>query len=281
VAIDLLLGCRELRAIVCVGAAIAIPSDARDKNQEFQAIPAGNIEIEKRRRGAPRPRALVIRPMGLGRPHMATENGRGGELIYRAHENPPLPSAKATDADWAALDETTERHWKDVVADFTEAMLDIDRAATAREIGDLKRAIHELELKVAETSGAVRVLRTGKSLCVRGTFIPGTRYEQYDVVAVNGCSFIAREDNPGQCPGEGWQLLASAGRRGARGFVGPKGERGEPGESATAGPGFKAFHVDRKTYTMSIITTDGQVHALPLRGLFEQFLSDVREGLEL
>ena len=58
-AIDLLLGCRELRAIVCVGAAIAIPSDARDKNQEFQAIPAGNPEIEKRRRGALRPRAAM------------------------------------------------------------------------------------------------------------------------------------------------------------------------------------------------------------------------------
>jgi hypothetical protein len=36
VAIDLLLGCRELRAIVCVGAAIAIPSDARDRTKNFR-----------------------------------------------------------------------------------------------------------------------------------------------------------------------------------------------------------------------------------------------------
>jgi hypothetical protein len=120
------------------------------------------------------------------------------------------------------------------------------------------------------------VLRTGKSLRVRGTFSADARYEQLDIVAVNGSSFIAREDNPGQCPGEGWQLLASAGRRGARGFSGPKGERGEKVESAATVAGFKAFHVDRKTYTLSIITTDGQVHALPLRGLFEQFLADVR-----
>ena len=53
------------------------------------------------------------------------------------------------------------------------------------------------------------------------------KYEQHDIVAVNGSSFIALEDSPGQCPGAGWQLLASAGSRGARGFAGPKGERGE------------------------------------------------------
>jgi hypothetical protein len=106
--------------------------------------------------------------------------------------------------------------------------------------------------------------------------IPDAKYEQLDIVAINGSSVVAREDNTGPRPGDGWQLLASAGRRGARGFVGPKGERGE---SAAAVAGFKAFHVDRKTYRLSIPTTDGQVHALPLRGLFEQFLSDVRGGL--
>jgi hypothetical protein len=65
------------------------------------------------------------------------------------------------------------------------------------------------------------VLRTGKSLRVRRTFSEDAKYERLDIVAVNGSSFIAREDNPGECPGAGWQLLASAGRRGARGFAGP------------------------------------------------------------
>jgi hypothetical protein len=114
---------------------------------------------------------------------------------------------------------------------------------------------------------------------VRSTFSEAARYEYLDVVAVNGSSFIARADNPGECPGEGWQLLASAGRRGARGFMGPKGERGEPGESATAGPGFKAFHLNQETYMLSMIMTDGRIHAMSLRGLFEQFVRDMRGDL--
>jgi hypothetical protein len=70
-------------------------------------------------------------------------------------------------------------------------------------LADLRRAIHALELKIAECSGAVNVLRTGKNLRVRGTFIADAKYEQLDVVMLNGSSFIARADNPGECPGEG------------------------------------------------------------------------------
>jgi hypothetical protein len=63
------------------------------------------------------------------------------------------------------------------------------------------------------------VLRTGKSLRVRGTFNPNLRYDQLDIVALDGSSFVATEDNPGRCPGPNWQLLARAGIRGQRGPV--------------------------------------------------------------
>jgi hypothetical protein len=135
--------------------------------------------------------------------------------------------------------------------------------------------IRELEITVAELAGAVRVLNTGKTLCVRGLYNEGARYEKFDVVALGGSSFIAREDNPGQCPGPGWQLLCSAGSRGGRGPVGPRGERGEKGERAEAGLGFK-FHLDQKTYTLSFIAPDGKIHALDLRPLFQQFVNDAR-----
>jgi hypothetical protein len=120
---------------------------------------------------------------------------------------------------------------------------------------------------------AVNVLRTSKSLRVRGTFSEDARYEQLDIVAINGSSFVAIEDSPGPCPGKGWQLLASAGSRGARGFIGPKGERGERAE---AGLGFKSLHLDRATYTILLSTTDGKIHELSLRGLFQQFLADMQ-----
>jgi hypothetical protein len=62
--------------------------------------------------------------------------------------------------------------------------------------------------------------RDGCSPNVRGTFKAGGRYRALDIVALNGGSFIAKKDNPGPCPGAGWQLIASQGKRG------DKGERG-------------------------------------------------------
>jgi hypothetical protein len=88
--------------------------------------------------------------------------------------------------------------------------LDIQKQAMfesiAQEIAERDHQIHELELKLAECAGAIRVLRTGKTLCVRGTFDESARYEQLDVVMINGSSFVATRDNPGPCPGEGWQF---------------------------------------------------------------------------
>ena len=68
--------------------------------------------------------------------------------------------------------------------------------------------------------------RDGNSITVRGTFDESADYRRLDVVACNGGSFIALKDPPGPCPGSGWQLLATPGRRGAAGEKGGRGERG-------------------------------------------------------
>jgi hypothetical protein len=49
------------------------------------------------------------------------------------------------------------------------------------------------------------------SVRVRGTFAPNASYTRGDVVALDGGSFVARKDNPGKCPGDGWQLMARQG----------------------------------------------------------------------
>jgi len=49
---------------------------------------------------------------------------------------------------------------------------------------------------------------------------------KHDAVLVGGSSFMALRDDPGPCPGRGWQLLAAAGRDGKQGATGPQGERG-------------------------------------------------------
>lgn len=58
----------------------------------------------------------------------------------------------------------------------------------------------------------------GQSFTVRGLFNPQESYRALDVVSLDGGAFVAKRDNPGMCPGDGWQIIAM------RGKTGPKGE---------------------------------------------------------
>lgn len=69
----------------------------------------------------------------------------------------------------------------------------------------------------------------GRSFAVRSTWQADGEYRALDVVALNGASFVAKRDNPGPCPGDGWQLMAAQGKQGKPGAKGDRGERGEPG----------------------------------------------------
>jgi hypothetical protein len=73
--------------------------------------------------------------------------------------------------------------------------------------------------------------RDGRSFAIRGTWSETEAYRELDVVALNGASFGARRDDPGPCPGDGWQLIAAQGKRGNAGERGAsvRGERGLPG----------------------------------------------------
>jgi hypothetical protein len=110
----------------------------------------------------------------------------------------------------------------------------------------------------------------GRSLRVRGTWRADESYMMNDVATLNGGSFVARIDAPGECPGEGWQSLTMPGRRGP---VGPAGEQGEKGERGERGPGIVGWDIDRDNYTVSAVLSDQtRSEPLGLRGLFEQYL---------
>jgi len=111
--------------------------------------------------------------------------------------------------------------------------------------------------------------RDGNSITVRGTFDETAEYRCLDVVALNGGSFIARKDAPGPCPGSGWQLLASQGKRGV------SGARGERGPTGLSGATIRDWKIDRARYVATPLMSDGREGPpLELRGLFEQFLAD-------
>ena len=112
---------------------------------------------------------------------------------------------------------------------------------------------------------------------MRGTFNETAEYRRLDVVARNGGSFVALKDKPGPCPGSGWQLVASQGKRGV---AGERGERGPPGPRGDAGASSATicdWKIDRARYLVMPVMSDGsEGPQLELRGLFEQFLLEAR-----
>ena len=111
--------------------------------------------------------------------------------------------------------------------------------------------------------------RDGRSPNVRGTFKAGASYRAFDIVALNGGAFIARRDDPGDCPGDGWELMSTPGRRGQQG------QRGERGPAGPPGPAIETWRVDRERYQATPLMSDGsEGPPLDLRPLFEQFLTE-------
>lgn len=93
----------------------------------------------------------------------------------------------------------------------------------------------------------------GRSFRICGTYTEGAAHLALDVVALNGASFVAKRDDPGACPGEGWQLMASQGRQGKPGDRGAPGAKGERG---LAGPAVASIDVDGEGL-LSVVNGDG------------------------
>ena len=120
--------------------------------------------------------------------------------------------------------------------------------------------------------------RDGHSFTVRGTFNETAEYHRLDVVALNGGSFIAVKDAPGLCPGPGWQLLASQGKRGAAGEKGERGLPGPKGDTGASGVMIRDWKIDREKYVATPLVSDGRDGPpLELLGLFQQFFADVQK----
>jgi hypothetical protein len=117
----------------------------------------------------------------------------------------------------------------------------------------------------------------GDSFNVRGTFNETAEYHRLDVVALSGGSFIALKDAPGLCPGPGWQLIASEGKRGAAGEKGERGLPGPRGDAGASGATIVGWKIERERYVATPVMSDGsEGPPLELSGLFEQFFSEVR-----
>jgi Collagen triple helix repeat (20 copies) len=95
----------------------------------------------------------------------------------------------------------------------------------------------------------------GASFKICGTWSADKPYKGLDVVILNGGSFVAKRDDPGPCPGDGWQLMASQGKQGKPGERGASGQRGERGPP---GPSVVGMSIDSEGL-MTLINSDGLV----------------------
>ena len=117
----------------------------------------------------------------------------------------------------------------------------------------------------------------GAGFTIRSTYDGDEEYKHLDVVMTNGSSFVALKDAPGPCPGADWQLLASRGSRGDRGLTGERGLPGPKGDAGASGATIRDWKIERERYVATPVMSDGSDGpSLELRGLFEQFLAEVR-----
>lgn len=109
---------------------------------------------------------------------------------------------------------------------------------------------------------------------IRGTYNSDTEYRALNIVALNGGSFVATKDNPGPCPGPGWQLWASQGKTGK---PGERGERGLKGDGGLAGATIVGWKNDTRNYVAVPVMSDGEEGPpLNIRSHLEQFLIETR-----
>jgi hypothetical protein len=147
--------------------------------------------------------------------------------------------------------------------------------------GATYQCLRDTGQSVTHADDWICLARAGRDGCdgstpdIRGTYDVNESYKRLDIVAMDGAAFIARYDDPGLCPGEGWQLMSRQGKPGRRGesVTGPLGEKGDKGEPGDDGAAFVRWQVDGEGYRVSALMSDGKVaETLELRSLFEQFL---------
>jgi hypothetical protein len=163
----------------------------------------------------------------------------------------------------------------EIVKDYIEGQVYYDRDLVVGNDGALYQADRDTAAGPQHTDWRciTRAGRDGKDALnfrVEGTYNRDAKYRRLSIVMLNGSSFVARHDDPGPCPGDGWQLFTSVGKRGQQG---PKGESGPRGALAVA-PRIASTEIDAN-YNLIILYTDHSCDTIPLRPAFEQFQMEI------
>lgn len=163
----------------------------------------------------------------------------------------------------------------EIVKDYVESRVYYERDLVVAGDGALYQAERDTAATPphADWRCITRAGRDGQDALnfrIEGTYDSNENYRRLSIVMLNGSSFVARHDDPGPCPGDGWQLFTSVGKRGQQG---PKGERGPTGALAIA-PRIASTEID-DNYNLLILYTDNSCDTIPLRPAFERFQMEI------
>src|SRR5262249_54195694 len=145
------------------------------------------------------------------------------------------------------------------------------------------RKISALELKLAELTGAVDVLRgkapppPAKFPTVK-TWEPDVVFHENDIVTFCGSTYQAIKDTARVPTTQDWRCLAAGGSEGQAGPVGKRGEQGERGPRGLQGPPGKdtlawiGVKIDRANFALVAVMADGsEGPTFSVRELFEEY----------
>jgi hypothetical protein len=197
-------------------------------------------------------------PGEMGQPGIAGARGEPGEKGERGEKGDPgkLPIVKTYEAG-------AVHYAGDVL---------VHEGSTYQALCDTARAPPHADHWIC----LARAGRDAITPTVRGPFNTTVSYKKLDIVEFDRTSFIAKNDDPGLCPGDGWQLVAAQGRHGAKGLPGSRGEKGDKGARGEPAVTIAEWRIDREGYRAIPFMSDGKPGPiLELRELFEQYQSEV------
>lgn len=109
----------------------------------------------------------------------------------------------------------------------------------------------------------------------KGLYDENGEYRARDTVAKDGSLWMARRDDPGPLPGDGWMLAAKAGSKGAPGPAGPSGPQGPKGKDGVGIDLSKEPTIDTKNWRFIIPLTNGTNMTLDMEPMLRAFWDEV------
>lgn len=201
--------------------------------------------------GEPGPQGEKGEPGERGQPGEEGPRGLRGEAGPRGPEGKEGPKGEPGEM-------TTCKTWSPDVITYRHAIVTHD--------GQAWQALADTATEPAE--GAHWALlaargRDGAGIEPQGRYEPDRTYLKLDAVAFDGSLWLAKHDEPGPLPGDGWMLAA---RAGGKGRPGDRGLQGPPGAGV----------IEARVEGMTIVlgTDDGRGVRIDLRPAFIAFLEE-------